>query len=177
MAEFLYSGDTAALAAVNGFKALAESTLKDAINGARRSLLAEAQTKLAEAQATLAAAEKVKDKKAIAHAKIRLFEAGEALAVLRPLENETPKQEAEQNYLTDDNCLKRLVDTGFIMINTRIQDKTTYMVKKCHTVLDVFDELARMTGSEKRARAIMFQNMSRVKSTLDRHRPKHSLKT
>jgi hypothetical protein len=51
------------------------------------------------------------------------------------------------------------------------------LVKKAHNVLEVFDELAKMTGSEKRARAIMFQNMGGVKSTLDRHRPKRALKT
>jgi hypothetical protein len=79
--------------------------------------------------------------------------------------------------LIDAECLQRLDDTGFIMINPRIKDRTVYLIKKAHTVLDVFDELVKMTGSEKRARAIMFQNMGGVKSTLDRHRPKKSLKT
>jgi hypothetical protein len=63
------------------------------------------------------------------------------------------------------------------MINPRLNDKTVYLVKKAHTVLEVFDELVKMTGSEKRSRAIMFQNMNGVKSTMDRHRPKRSLKT
>jgi hypothetical protein len=88
-----------------------------------------------------------------------------------------PAPKADIPFLTDAECLQRLVDTGYIMINPRITDRMVYLIKRGHTVLDVFDELAKMTGSETRARAIMFQNMSGVKSTLDRHRPKKSLKT
>jgi hypothetical protein len=81
------------------------------------------------------------------------------------------------DYLTDEDCLKKLVDTGFIMINPRIKDEVVYITKKGHSVLDVFDELVKMTGSELRARAIMIQNMTKVEGTLNNHRPKHSLKT
>jgi hypothetical protein len=94
---------------------------------------------------------------------------------------ETPPEPAPDtqtaDYLTDEEYLKRLVDTGFIMINSYIKDKIVYMVKRGHTVLDVFDELAKITGSELRARAVMLQNMTGVESTLNTHRPKHSLKT
>jgi hypothetical protein len=83
--------------------------------------------------------------------------------------------------LSNDEYLKKMVDTGFIMLNTYLKDRDysrneKYIVKTAYTVLDVFDELAKMTGSEKRARAIMLQNMSGVKTSLDKHRPKHSLK-
>jgi hypothetical protein len=91
-------------------------------------------------------------------------------------DTQAPEQK-QANNLTDAECIQRLIDTGFIMINPRTKDRTVYLVKKVHNVLEVFDEFAKMTGSEKRARAIMFQNMSGVKSTLDRHRPKRSLKT
>jgi hypothetical protein len=69
----------AAALALNGLQALAEAaaekTRKDAINGARRALLAKAQTRLVEAEAALVIAEKAKDKKAIDRANINLFEA------------------------------------------------------------------------------------------------------
>jgi hypothetical protein len=89
---------------------------------------------------------------------------------------QTPEQEAVP-ALTDEECLQRAEETGFIEINTRITHKVCYMVKAHHTVLEVFDLFAKMTGSEKRARALMFQRMSGVKSTLDRYRQKKSLKT
>jgi len=78
--------------------------------------------------------------------------------------------------LTDLECLKRLVDTGFIMQNERVKGSTKYIVKKGYAILDVFDELSKITGSEMRARAIMMQNMTKVESTLNKHRPKKSLK-
>jgi hypothetical protein len=69
------------------------------------------------------------------------------------------------------------VDTGFLMINPHVKDKTNYLIKQGHAVLDTFDELAKITGSELRARNIMIQNMAKVTATLNTHRPKHSLKT
>jgi hypothetical protein len=33
-------------------------------------------------------------------------------------------------FLTDEDCLNRLADTGFIMINQRIKDRTVYLKKK-----------------------------------------------
>jgi predicted transcriptional regulator len=79
--------------------------------------------------------------------------------------------------LTDEECIKKLKDTGFIVQNTRVKDRTVYIVRKGHTVLDVFDELEKITGSGLRARAIMIQNMTGVEATLNTHRPKHSLRT
>jgi len=78
---------------------------------------------------------------------------------------------------TDAECLEKLVDTGFIMTNPRVKGRTAYLVQKAHNVLDVFDELAKITGSGLRARAIMFQNMVGVETTLNKHRPKKNLKT
>ena len=78
--------------------------------------------------------------------------------------------------LTDGECIQKLDDTGYITINQRVKNKTAYVVKKGHSVLDVFDELAKITGSERRARAIMLQNMSRVETSLSKHRPKRTLK-
>jgi SPX domain protein involved in polyphosphate accumulation len=100
------------------------------------------------------------------------------IEVRQASETGNPPTAAETDIpsLTDAECFQRLDSTGFIKINLRIKDRTVYLVEKPHTVLDVFDELAKMTGSESRARAIMFQNMSGVKSTMDRYRPKKSLK-
>jgi hypothetical protein len=91
-------------------------------------------------------------------------------------DTQAPEQKAA-NLLTDADCLKKLEDTGFIMINPHFEDRTVYLVKKGHSALDVFDELTKMTGSELRARSIMLQNMTGVESTLNTHRPKHTLKT
>jgi hypothetical protein len=92
------------------------------------------------------------------------------------LEAYAQQPERRTAYLTDEECLKKLEDTGFIMINPRIKDKVSYLIKKGHNVLDTFGELAKMTGSELRARAIMIQNMTKVEGTLNNNRPKHSLK-
>jgi hypothetical protein len=98
--------------------------------------------------------------------------------------NETLKAIAAQmserktaDYLTDEYCIQRMVDTGFIMINPRVNGRTVYVVKKGYSVLEVFDELAKVTGSKRRARAIMIQNMTGVESTLNTHRKKHTLET
>jgi hypothetical protein len=48
--------------------------------------------------------------------------------------------------------------TGYIRQNPRIKDKKVFLKEKAHTVLEIFDEFAKMTGSEKRARAIMYRN-------------------
>jgi hypothetical protein len=95
---------------------------------------------------------------------------------LQTLATQPPERKAADN-LTDEDCIKRLADTGFIMMNPRIKDKTIYLIKKGHNALDTFDELAKITGSERRARNIMIQNMTGIATTLNTHRPKHSLKT
>jgi hypothetical protein len=79
--------------------------------------------------------------------------------------------------LTDAEYLQILSETGYITINQRIKDRTVYLIKKGHSALDTFDELARLTGSGLRARNIMIQNMTGVEGTLNNHRPKHTLRT
>jgi hypothetical protein len=91
-------------------------------------------------------------------------------------DTQSPEQKAVP-ALTDTECLQRLSDTGYIMINPHIKDRVAYLIKKSHNTLDTFDELAKTTGSELRARSIMFQNMTGVQGTLNKHRPKHTLKT
>jgi hypothetical protein len=97
-------------------------------------------------------------------------------------ENEREIEDAERILketapaLTDAECLQRLLDTGYIMKNERIQNKTVYLIKKGHNVLDTFDELARMTGDKLRARNIMIQNIPKAENSLNVHKPKHSLK-
>jgi hypothetical protein len=183
--------NAAALAAISGFRVLAEDALKDAVNESRKALLAHAEAEYAAAMLALAEAERGGDEKKVGRARLRHFEAKYGLEDLRYRQKELTEASKESSPdtqtpvpgageisgLTDADCIKNLVDTGFIMQNTRITEKTVYIVKKGYSVLDVFDRFAKITGSERRARAIMFQNMSGVKSTLDRHRPKKLLKT
>ncbi|MDR1785206.1 MAG: hypothetical protein LBR23_01890 [Spirochaetaceae bacterium] len=92
---------------------------------------------------------------------------------------ETRQAEVQQQPapMPDADILKRLVDTGFIEQNQRITRKTVYVPRKPVTALGVFDEIAKITGSEIRARNLMRQNMSGVVITLDRHRPKKNYTT
>jgi hypothetical protein len=91
-------------------------------------------------------------------------------------DTQAPEQKAVP-ALTDKECLQKLEETGFIMINPYIKDRTVYLIRKTHTILDTFDELVKMIGSELRARSIMIQNLTKVAATLNNHRPKHTLKT
>jgi hypothetical protein len=99
------------------------------------------------------------------------------------LEKATPPETAPstltQEYLTDEYCLKRLVDTGFIIINKYSKHKDggdKYIEKLPYSALDVFDELEKFTGSGLRARSIMMQYMQQTTNSLNKYRPKHKLK-
>jgi hypothetical protein len=44
-------------------------------------------------------------------------------------DTQAPVQRVDDN-LTDAECIQRLLDTGFIMINPHIKDRTVYLIKK-----------------------------------------------
>jgi hypothetical protein len=80
--------DASGLAAINGFRALAEDVLKDAINGTRKTILTDAEAKYAAAKEALAEAEQGKDKIKIGKAKLIFFEAECSLEDIRYSQND-----------------------------------------------------------------------------------------
>jgi len=85
-------------------------------------------------------------------------------------------QQTETAPMTDDEILKRLVDTGFI-VERPLKDKVVYRPKSPVTTTNVFDEIVRLTGRETRARNLMRQNMPGTQNTLNTHCPKKNYTT
>jgi hypothetical protein len=71
-----------------------------------------------------------------------------------------------QTELTDADCLKRLVDTGFIVKNENIRDKTFYAKTRTATVPKIYKELLKMTNDSERTNRIMLNNISGVEAGL-----------
>jgi hypothetical protein len=158
---------TATALVENGLKALVNEALKETIQGARAALRTDANRRVEKAEAAIEAANKEEDKKALDKARIELFEAECALAELSPLENKTLEQDAEQkaaDYLTDADCIKKLVGTGFIVKNTNIKTKIVYAPTRAVTAPKIYKKLLEMINDGERAKRIMLNNISGVES-------------
>jgi hypothetical protein len=119
--------EAAGLAAINGFRALAEDVLKDAINGARKAMLVDAEAKNVAAVAALAEAEKVKDKNKLAEAKLRHFEVMCNLEDIRYRQKElaeTPPEPAPDKAENADNQMG-ILDISEIMNDLIANQKIT----------------------------------------------------
>jgi hypothetical protein len=68
-----------------------------------------------------------------------------------------------------EECLKKLVDTGFIVKNENIRDKTIYAKTRTATAPKIYKELLKMTNDGERAKRIMLNNISGVESGLKEH--------
>ena len=71
--------------------------------------------------------------------------------------------------LTDANCIKRLVDTGFITQNINIKNKEVYSKTRAASVPKIYTELLEMTKDGERAARIMRNNISGVEAGLKQY--------
>jgi ketol-acid reductoisomerase len=68
--------------------------------------------------------------------------------------------------LTDAECIQRLVDTGFIVQNKNIRDKTIYAKTRTANAPKIYKELLKMIDDGERAKRIMLNNISGVEAGL-----------
>jgi hypothetical protein len=83
-------------------------------------------------------------------------------------ETQVPEQAAVPE-LTDKDCIKKLVDTGFIVQNTNIKTKTIYEKTRAVTAPKIYRELLKITGDRERAERIMRNNISGVETGLKQY--------
>ncbi|MDR1256152.1 MAG: hypothetical protein LBJ86_00200 [Spirochaetaceae bacterium] len=83
-------------------------------------------------------------------------------------DTQAPQQRAATD-LIDMDCIKKLVDTGFIAQNTNIKDRTVYAKTRAATSPKIYKELLKMTNDGERAERIMINYISGVEAGLKQY--------
>jgi hypothetical protein len=87
-----------------------------------------------------------------------------------PVADTQTLEQKEADCLTDEECIKKLVDTGFIAQNTNIKTKTVYAKTRAVTAPKIYKKLLELTnGDGNRAERIMRNNISGVESGLKQY--------